>query len=66
MDKLTVTEWLENEQLSADEIDFILTFIPFISVIKVQPDKVIKFFIQMAQTVEVAAFILAELVHKFA
>ena len=41
MEKLTVTEWLENEKLSTDEIDFLLTFIPFISVIKVQPDKVV-------------------------
>ena len=41
MDYLTVTEWLEKEHLSTDEIDFILTFIPFISVIKVQPDKVV-------------------------
>ena len=42
MDHLTVTEWLEKEQLSTDEIDFILTFIPFISVIKVKPDKVVE------------------------
>ena len=42
MDHLTVTEWLEKEQLSTDAIDFLLTFIPFISVIKVQPDKVVE------------------------
>ncbi|MGE7023728.1 hypothetical protein [Solibacillus cecembensis] len=41
MDDLTVTEWLVKEQLSSDEIDFLLTFIPNISVIKVQPDKTI-------------------------
>ena len=40
MDHLSVTEWLEKEQLSTDEIDFLLTFIPFISLIKVKPDKV--------------------------
>ena len=42
MNHLTVTEWLEKEQISTDEIDFILTFIPFISVIKVNADKVVE------------------------
>ncbi|MGE7023060.1 hypothetical protein [Solibacillus cecembensis] len=41
MDNLTVLEWLEKEKLSEDEIDFLLTFIPNISVIKSQPAKTV-------------------------
>ena len=39
MDDLTVTEWLIKEGLNEEEIDFLLTFIPIISVIKLQPAK---------------------------
>ena len=41
MDDLTVTEWLKKEELTEEEIDFILTFIPNISVIKLQPTKAV-------------------------
>lgn len=37
MDELTVLEWLESKQLSVDEIDFLLTFIPNVSSVQVQP-----------------------------
>ena len=41
MDDFTVLEWLEKEQLSKNEIDFLFTFIPNMSVIKLQPDKTV-------------------------
>ena len=41
MDDLTVIEWLKKEELNEEEIDFLLTFIPNISVIKLQPTKAV-------------------------
>ena len=41
MDGLTVIEWLKKEELNEEEIDFLLTFIPNISVIKSQPAKAV-------------------------
>lgn len=39
MDELTVLEWLESKQLSVDEIDFLMTFIPNVSMIQMQSSK---------------------------
>lgn len=41
MDDLTVTEWLKEEKLIEEEIEFLLTFITYISVLKSQPAKAI-------------------------
>lgn len=38
MDDLTVIEWLQVKSLSESDIDFLLTFIPSISVIKSKPN----------------------------
>ncbi|TVX91698.1 hypothetical protein [Paenibacillus agilis] len=39
MDDLTILEWLEEQPISSNEIDFLITFIPNVSMIKVSPDK---------------------------
>ncbi|MCR8844279.1 hypothetical protein NQ117_11330 [Paenibacillus sp. SC116] len=39
MEDLTILEWLEEQPLSGHEIDFLITFIPYISMIKVLPEK---------------------------
>ena len=41
MDDLTATEWFKKEKLIEEEIDFLLTFITYISVLKSQPTKAI-------------------------
>ena len=47
MDDLTVTEWLKKEELNEEQIEFLLTFIPNISVIKLQPTRAVVIFQSM-------------------
>lgn len=42
MEKLTVVEWLQKKNVTENEIDFIVTFIPTITYLQKEPEKTTK------------------------